>query len=34
MILFVKYDESGAILTVSDGPFDDAEKLKFKTIVI
>jgi hypothetical protein len=30
MILFVKYDESGAILTVSDGPFDDAEKIEIQ----
>lgn len=28
MILFVKYDENGAILTVSDGPFNDAEEIE------
>lgn len=30
MILFVKYDESGAILVVSDGPIDDAEKIEIQ----
>lgn len=30
MILFVKYDENGTILTVSDGPFDDAEKIEIQ----
>lgn len=30
MILFVKYDENGAILIVSDGPFDDAEKIEIQ----
>lgn len=28
MILFVKFDENGRILTVSDGPFDDAEAIE------
>ena len=30
MILFVKYDENGAILVVSDGPIDDAEKIEIQ----
>lgn len=30
MILFVKYDENGAILIVSDGPIDDAEKIEIQ----
>lgn len=30
MNLFVKYDENGAILIVSDGPFDDAEKIEIQ----
>ena len=30
MILFVKYDESGAILTVSDGPFNGADGIEIQ----
>lgn len=30
MILFVKYDENGAILIVSDGPIDDADAIEIQ----
>lgn len=30
MILYVKYDENGAILTVSDGSFNDAEEIEIQ----